>query len=85
LAFTGFIVYTGFPLCITLAQYATSSMRFGQRMGLISGGSWAIAAVVLWILGPIVKHTGIGPLLHLIWIGYFAAVVMTLVEIRKKR
>jgi len=60
-------------------------MRFGQRMGLISGGSWAIAAVVLWILGPIVKHTGIGPLLHLIWIGYFAAVVMTLVEIRKKR
>ena len=85
LAFTGFVVYTGFPLCITLAQYATSSMRFGQRMGLISGGSWAIAAVVLWILGPIVKHTGIGPLLHLIWIGYLATVVMTLVEMRRRK
>jgi FSR family fosmidomycin resistance protein-like MFS transporter len=85
LTFTGFIVYTGFPLCITLARYADSPLRFGQRMGLISGGSWGIAAVVLWILGPMTKLTGIGPLLHLIWIGYLAAVVMTLVEIRRQK
>lgn len=85
LTFTGFIVYTGFPLCITLARYADSSLRLGQRMGLISGGSWGIAAVVLWILGPITEYTGIGPLLHLIWIGYLAAVVMTLVEIRRQK
>jgi len=85
LTFTGFIVYTGFPLCITLARYARSSLRFGQRMGLISGGSWGIAAVVLWVLGPIAEHTGIGPLLHLIWIGYLAAVAMTLVEIRRQK
>ncbi len=86
LAFTGFIVYTGFPLCITLARYARSSLRFGQRMGFISGGTWGIAAVVLWILGPIAEHhTGIGPLLHLIWIGYLAAVVMTLLEMRRQK
>ena len=73
LAFTAFIVYTGFPLCITLARYADSPLRFGQRMGIICGGSWGIAAVVLWILGPISEHTGMGPLLHLVWIGYLAA------------
>ena len=85
LAFTGFIVYTGFPLCITLARYADSSLRVGQRMGLISGGSWGIAAVVLWILGPVAEHTGMGVLLHLIWIGYLAAAVMILAVIRRRR
>lgn len=84
LAFTGFIVYTGFPLCITLARYADSPMRLGQRMGLISGGSWGIAAVVLWILGPIAERTGLGVLLHLIWLGYLAAAFMTVAEIRRR-
>jgi FSR family fosmidomycin resistance protein-like MFS transporter len=84
LAFTGFIVYAGFPLCITLARYAASSMRFSQRMGLISGGSWGIAAAVLWILGPVSDRTGFGPLLHLIWIGYLAAVALVLCEMRRR-
>jgi FSR family fosmidomycin resistance protein-like MFS transporter len=73
LTFTAFIVYTGFPLCITLARYADSRLRFGQRMGIISGGSWGIAAVVLWVLGPLSEHTGLGPLLHLVWVGYLVA------------
>ncbi len=84
LAFTGFIVYTGFPLCITLARYAASSLRFGQRMGLISGGTWAIAAMVLWILGPLSEHTGMGPLLHLIWIGYLVAAALAVWLIRQR-
>lgn len=85
LAFTGFIVYTGFPLCITLARYAATSMRFSQRMGLISGGSWGIAAMVMWALGPLTDVTGLGSLLHLIWIGYLIAVVLILIEIRRRR
>ena len=85
LAFTAFIVYTGFPLCITLARYADSSLRFSQRMGIISGGSWGIAAVVLWILGPVSEHTGMGPLLHLVWIGYLAAAGMVFWLMRKRR
>jgi FSR family fosmidomycin resistance protein-like MFS transporter len=84
LAFTAFIVYTGFPLCITLARYADSSLRFGQRMGIISGGTWGSAAVVLWILGPISEHTGMGSLLHLIWIGYLAAAAFTVWLIRRQ-
>lgn len=85
LIFTGFVVYTGYPLCVTLARYAFSSLRFGQRMGIISGGTWSIAAVALWALGPLTEHTGIGPLLHLIWIGYLAVGILTIVEIRRQR
>jgi FSR family fosmidomycin resistance protein-like MFS transporter len=85
LTFTAFIVYTGFPLCITLARYADSKLRFGQRMGLISGGTWGTAAVVLWILGPLSERTGMGTLLHLIWLGYLAAALLILAEIRRRR
>lgn len=85
LAFTAFIVYTGFPLCITLGRYADSRLRFGQRMGFISGGTWGIAAVVLWILGPVAERIGMGPLLHLVWIGYLAAALMAYAEIRRRK
>ena len=83
LAFTGFIVYTGFPLCIALARYSNSSLRVSQRMGLISGGTWGIAAVMLWIIGPIVERVGMRPLLHLIWFGYLAVAAMTLWQMRR--
>jgi predicted MFS family arabinose efflux permease len=78
LAFTGFIVYTGFPLCITLARYSVSSLRFGQRMGLASGGTWGVAAMTLWCLAPLSDYTGLGPLLHLIWVGYIIAGLIAL-------
>jgi FSR family fosmidomycin resistance protein-like MFS transporter len=83
LTVTGLIVYTSFPLCITLARYAHSSLRFGQRMGLASGGTWGIAAMVLWCIGPISNHTGLGPLLHLIWIGYIIAALIGLYAARQ--
>lgn len=85
LAFTGFVVYIGFPLCITLARYADSPLRFGTRMGLISGGSWGIAAVVLWGLGPLTEYTGLGLPLHLVWIGYLGAALMTVRLLRQQR
>jgi FSR family fosmidomycin resistance protein-like MFS transporter len=83
LAFTGFIVYTGFPLCITLARYSISSLRFGQRMGLASGGTWGIAAMTLWCLAPLSNYTGLGPLLHLIWVGYILAGLIALYAARR--
>jgi len=83
LAFTGFIVYTGFPLCITLARYSVSSLRFGQRMGLASGGTWGIAAMTLWCLAPLSDYTGLGPLLHLIWVGYLVAAAIALYAARR--
>ncbi len=83
LAFTGFIVYTGFPLCVALARYADSSLRVSQRMGLISGGTWGVAAAVLWVIGPVAERTGLRILLHLIWIGYLAAAAMALFQMRR--
>ncbi|HRU71268.1 MAG TPA: MFS transporter [Kiritimatiellia bacterium] len=83
LAFTGFIVYTGFPLCVALARYADSSLRVSQRMGLISGGTWGVAAMVLWLIGPVAERIGLRLLLHLIWIGYLAAAAMTLCQMRR--
>jgi hypothetical protein len=83
LAFTGFIVYTGFPLCITLARYSVSSLRFGQRMGLASGGTWGVAAMTLWCLAPLSDYTGLGPLLHLIWVGYIIAGLLALYVARR--
>ncbi len=82
---TAFIAYTGFPLCITLARHADTRLRFGQRMGLISGGTWGIAALVLWGLGRVAPHTGMGPLLHLVWLGYLAAALLLAAELRRRR
>jgi MFS transporter, FSR family, fosmidomycin resistance protein len=85
LAFTGFIVYTGFPLCITLARYSISSLRFGQRMGLASGGTWGIAALVSIGLAFLSDYTGLGPLLHLIWVGYILAGLIALAAARRAK
>ncbi len=70
---TAFIVYTGFPLCVTLARYAKSRLHFSQRIGLISGATWGIAAVIIWVISPATAHHGFGPLLHLVWVGYLIA------------
>ena len=85
LVFTAFIVYTGFPMCVTLARYAKSSLHFSQRIGLISGGSWGVAAMSIWILGPISEKTGFGPLLHLTWIGYLIACVIAIWILRQQK
>ena len=85
LAFTGFIVYTGFPLCVALARDAESSLRVSQRMGWISGGTWGIAAMALWAIGPVADAVGFGLPLHLIWVGYLVAAAMIFVQMRKLR
>ena len=85
LAFTGFIVYTGFPLCVALARDAASGLRVGQRMGWISGGTWGIAAMALWVIGPVTDRIGFGLPLHLTWIGYLAAAAMIFAQMRKCR
>ncbi|MFA7171888.1 MAG: MFS transporter [Kiritimatiellia bacterium] len=73
LMFTAFIVYIGFPICVTLARYAKSSLHFSQRIGLISGATWGAAAVFIWIISPLTAKIGFAPLLHLIWVGYLIA------------
>ena len=85
LSFTGFIVYTGFPLCVALARDAASGLRLSQRMGWISGGTWGIAAMALWIIGPVADKIGFRLPLHLTWIGYLVAATMICAQMRKTR
>ncbi len=73
LMFTAFIVYIGFPICVTLARYAVSSLHFSQRIGLISGATWGVAMIFIWTISPLATKIGFGPLLHLTWVGYLIA------------
>jgi predicted MFS family arabinose efflux permease len=84
LILTAFVVYTGFPLCVTLARYARSKLHFGQRIGLISGATWGIAAVIIWIISPLTAYIGFGTLLHLVWIGYLVAGGIALYILRQE-
>lgn len=85
LLLTGFIVYAGFPFCVTLARYSKTSLRQSQRMGWASGGSWGIAAVVMWALSPFVDRIGLGPILHIVWGGYLAAALTLLWMWRRQK
>lgn len=85
LMFTAFIVYIGFPICVTLARYAKSSLHFSQRIGLISGATWGIAMVFIWIISPLTTRIGFGPLLHLTWIGYLIACALAVYMLRTER
>ena len=76
LAMAGFTAYTVFPLSITLARYSASRLPLGVRMGLMSGGSWSLAAMSMWVISPFADpQQGIGfrPFLHLVWVGYLVA------------
>lgn len=73
LAAASFCVYAAYPLLVTLARHAESGLRFSQRMALIVGGAWGTASVVLWLMGVVSDHVGVGPVLHLVWVCYAAA------------
>jgi FSR family fosmidomycin resistance protein-like MFS transporter len=85
LGVTGVVVYTGFPFCVTLARYSESSLRQSQRMGWASGGTWGMAAVVMWCISPFTETLGMGVLLHLVWVCYLLALAVFLVMWRRAR
>lgn len=70
LLIASFFLYAAYPLIVTLSRYAPSRFNLGQRMGLIVGGCWGMAAIILMGLGPLIEKTGISPILHLTWISY---------------
>lgn len=48
-----------FPLIITLAMHCKGG-NLGRRMGIMVGGSWGIASVLMMIVGPVIEKVGIG-------------------------
>lgn len=65
----GFCPYAAYPLIVTMARHA-AGLRLGSRMGLIVGGVWGVASLVLMALGPVADRWGIGRVIHLAWTGY---------------
>jgi len=68
----GFCSVAAYPLMVTLARHCQWS-SLGQRMALVVGGAWGIAAVALWIVGPIAEHIGVKTVMNFAWLGYLTA------------
>lgn len=68
----GFNATAGFILLVTLARHIPM-VNLGQRMGLMVGGVWGLASVVLMVLGPVAERLGIRSVLDWSWLGYFLA------------
>jgi FSR family fosmidomycin resistance protein-like MFS transporter len=80
----GFCPYAAYPLIVTMARHATG-LRLGSRMGLIVGGVWGAASLVLMALGPVADHWGVGRVVHLAWTGYLISGVYGLWLLRSHR
>lgn len=53
---TGVLVGAGFPQLVALARTARSSLALGTRLGMIVGGSWGVAGIMLLLVGVAGKY-----------------------------
>jgi len=65
----GACAISAYVLMITLARNATGP-TFGLRMGLMVGGTWAVANAIFLALTPVAEHFGIRTLLEFVPLGY---------------
>lgn len=80
----GFLSVAAFPLIITLARYGTG-LNLGHRMGIMLGGSWGLASVILMAAGPLVEKIGIMPVLWTMPAGYLIAGLIAVKVYRDNR
>ncbi len=85
LLLASFFLYAAYPLIVTLARHSSSCMPLGKRMGLIVGGSWGIAGLVLMGLGPVGESFGLAPILHLSWVCYILTFIYSVFTLSVKR
>ena len=65
----GFCAMSAYILMITLSRHA-KGLKFGQRMGFMVGGTWAVAFIVFKVLLPVAEHFGTDALLRYVPLGY---------------
>jgi FSR family fosmidomycin resistance protein-like MFS transporter len=65
----GFCAMSAYILMITLSRHA-KGLKFGQRMGFMVGGTWAVAFIVFSRLLPVAEHFGTDVLLRYVPLGY---------------
>ncbi len=68
----GFCAIAAYILMITLSRYATG-LNFGQRMGFMAGGTWALANIVFMALLPAAEHFGTNVILKFTPLGYLCS------------
>jgi len=80
----GFCTVSAYILMITLSRYA-KGLSLGQRMGLIVGGTWALAYLVFMALLPVAERFGSDILLKFSPIGYLLSGLFGLAVVLKAR
>ena len=80
----GFCTVSAYILMITLSRYA-KGLTLGQRMGLIVGGTWALAYLVFMALLPVAERFGSDILLKFSPIGYLLSGLFGLAVVLKAR
>jgi predicted MFS family arabinose efflux permease len=70
--------FCGMPthtLMITMARYAAGP-NLGQRMGVIVGGTWASASIIVLGGGIIAEHIGVGTVIKFTAVSYLISCVL---------
>lgn len=80
----GFFAMALFPLIVSLARNARG-VNLGFRMGIIVGGTWGMAHLVLMALSPIAEKFGIQTILNFIWLGYLVSAIISIILYRKSK
>ncbi len=80
----GFCAMSAYILMITLSRQA-KGLKFGQRMGFMVGGTWAVAFLVFSALLPVAEHFGTDILLRYVPLGYLFSALFGLFIIFKAK
>ncbi|WP_273305876.1 MFS transporter [Victivallis lenta] len=72
----GMLVGAGFPQLVVLARTAQGSLALGARMGMIVGGSWGIAGIMLLLAGVAGKYFMLKTAMYLAPACFAAALAM---------
>lgn len=73
----GSCAISAYVLMITLARHAAGP-TLGLRMGIMVGGTWAVANTIFLALTPVAEHFGIRTLLEFVPLGYLLSAVFGL-------
>jgi len=78
----GFCAVAAFSLIVSMARRG-GVKRLGNRMGVIIGGVWGVANIVLLAVGPIAEKFGVRTVINISWLGYLVAGILGLYALRK--
>ncbi len=89
LVFAGFTVSSSLPLLVVMARNVPDKLVIGLKMGIMVGGTWGCAGLVLLILSSCIKTIGLKNAMWLVCIFYatsflLAAVSALIIYCRRK-